>query len=173
MSHSLGPHGHITRQTPLSMKFSRQEYQSGLPCPPPGDVPNSGTEPWSPALQVDSVLSEPPWKPWYIVSARQMLTESVYPVFPFLPYTCSHTLLWYVHLHLRDSKHIWYIWWPAHVITPLGLSVQFFIVIFRYMLCVLPPQQAEILGKPVLVLSFSHVASNCTLHVFDPHLENI
>ena len=155
------------------MELTKQEYWSRLPSSSPGDLPNPGIEPWSPALQVDSVLSEPPWKPWYIVSARQMLTESVYPVFPFLPYTCSHTLLWYVHLHLRDSKHIWYIWWPAHVITPLGLSVQFFIVIFRYMLCVLPPQQAEILGKPVLVLSFSHVASNCTLHVFDPHLENI
>ena len=76
------------------MKFSRQEYQSGLPCPPPGDVPNSGTEPWSPALQVDSVLSEPPWKPWYIVSARQMLTESVYPVFSFPAlYLLSHSAL--------------------------------------------------------------------------------
>ena len=31
-------------QTPLSMGFSRQEYWSGLPCPPPGDLPNPGTE---------------------------------------------------------------------------------------------------------------------------------
>ena len=76
------------------MKFSRQEYRSGLPCPPPGHVPNSGTEPWSPALQVDSVLSEPPWKPWYIVSARQMLTESMYPVFSFPAlYLLSHSAL--------------------------------------------------------------------------------
>ena len=36
---------------------------SGLPCPPPGDLPNPGTEPRSPALQVDSLLSEPPEKP--------------------------------------------------------------------------------------------------------------
>ena len=36
---------------------------SGLPCPPPGDLPNPGTESMSPALQVDSLLSEPPGKP--------------------------------------------------------------------------------------------------------------
>ena len=37
-------------QAPLSMGFSRQEYWSGLPCPPPGDHPSSGTEPVSPRL---------------------------------------------------------------------------------------------------------------------------
>ena len=36
------------RQAPLSMGFSRQEYWSGLPCPPPGDLPNPGIEPESP-----------------------------------------------------------------------------------------------------------------------------
>ena len=40
--------------------FSRQEYCSGLPCPPPGDLPNSGIEPRSPALQEDSLPSKPP-----------------------------------------------------------------------------------------------------------------
>ena len=46
-------------QAPLSMGFSRQEYWSGLPCPPPGDLPKPGIEPRSPALQADSLLSEP------------------------------------------------------------------------------------------------------------------
>ena len=41
---------------PLSMGFSRQEYWSGLPCPPPGDLPDPGIEPGSPAWQVDSSL---------------------------------------------------------------------------------------------------------------------
>ena len=44
-------------QSPLSMGFSRQEYLSGLPCPPRGDIPDSGIEPAclrSPALQADS-----------------------------------------------------------------------------------------------------------------------
>ena len=50
-------------QAPLSMDFSRQEHWTGLPCPPPGDLPNLGTEPRSPTLQADSLLSEPPGKP--------------------------------------------------------------------------------------------------------------
>ena len=41
----------------------RQEYWSGLPCPRPGDLPNPGIEPRSPALQMDSLPSEPPGKP--------------------------------------------------------------------------------------------------------------
>ena len=55
----------IAHQAPLSMGFSRQEYQSGLPFPPPGDLPDSGirsdlgiksTSPSSPAWQVDALL---------------------------------------------------------------------------------------------------------------------
>ena len=42
--------------------FSRQEYWSGLPYPPPGDLPYTGIEPRSPALQADSLSSEPPGK---------------------------------------------------------------------------------------------------------------
>jgi len=45
------------------MEFSRQEYWSRLPFPTPGDLPNSGIKPRSPALQADSLLSEPPGKP--------------------------------------------------------------------------------------------------------------
>ena len=45
------------------MEFSRQEYWNGLLCPPPGDLPNPGIKPRSPALQEDSLLSEPPGKP--------------------------------------------------------------------------------------------------------------
>jgi len=45
------------------MGFSRQEYWSGLPCPPPGDLPNPGIKPRSLALQVESLPSEPPGKP--------------------------------------------------------------------------------------------------------------
>ena len=44
-----------THQAPLSMEFSRQEYWSGLPCPPAGDLPNPGIKPRSPALQADSL----------------------------------------------------------------------------------------------------------------------
>ena len=45
------------------MEFSRQEHSSGLPLPSPGDLPKRGIEPGSPAMQADSLLSEPPEKP--------------------------------------------------------------------------------------------------------------
>ena len=48
----------VAHQAPLYMGFSRQEYWSGLPFPSPGDLPNPGTEPRSPALQADSLLTE-------------------------------------------------------------------------------------------------------------------
>ena len=52
-----------THQAPLSMEFSRQECWSGQPVPSPGDLPIPETEPESPALHADSLLSEPPGKP--------------------------------------------------------------------------------------------------------------
>ena len=45
----------VAFQVPLFMGCSRQEYWSGLPCPPPGDLPDPGTKPPSPALQVGSL----------------------------------------------------------------------------------------------------------------------
>ena len=50
-------------QAPLSMGFSRQEYQSGLPVPSPGDLPDPGIKAGSPTLQADALPSEPPGKP--------------------------------------------------------------------------------------------------------------
>ena len=52
----------VARQAPLSTGFSRQEYRSGLPFPSPGDLPDPGIEPGSPALWADSLPSEPPGK---------------------------------------------------------------------------------------------------------------
>ena len=49
-------------QVPLSMGFSRREYWSGLPFLSPGDLPNPGIEPRSPALRADALPSEPPGK---------------------------------------------------------------------------------------------------------------
>ena len=52
----------VAHQAPLSMSFSRQEYWSGLPCTPPGDLPNPGIEPRT-RIEADSLPSEPPRKP--------------------------------------------------------------------------------------------------------------
>ena len=56
----------VSRQAPLSMRFSRQEDWSGLPFPPPGDLPDPGIEPTSPvspALASGFFTTEPPGKP--------------------------------------------------------------------------------------------------------------
>ena len=50
----------IAYQAPQSMEFSRQEYWSGLPFPPPGDLPDPGIEPGFLVLQADALLSDPP-----------------------------------------------------------------------------------------------------------------
>ena len=53
----------VAHQAPLSMEFSRKESWSGLPLPPPGDLPDTGIEPMSPALQANSLTADPPAKP--------------------------------------------------------------------------------------------------------------
>ena len=52
----------VAHQAPPSMEFSRQEYWSGLPFPSPGDLPDPGIQPRSPALWADALPSEPPGK---------------------------------------------------------------------------------------------------------------
>ena len=53
----------VAHHAPLSMGFPRQEYCSGLPLLSPGDLPDPGIQPGSPALQADSLPTEPPGKP--------------------------------------------------------------------------------------------------------------
>ena len=57
----------IACQASLSMGFSRQEYWSGEPFSSPGDLPNPGIEPESPALQADTLPSQPPGKPSHFI----------------------------------------------------------------------------------------------------------
>ena len=55
----------VAHQAPPSLELSRQKYWSGLPFPSPGDLPNLGIKPSSPALQADALCYEPPGKPLY------------------------------------------------------------------------------------------------------------
>ena len=60
----------VVRQAPLSMGFSRQEYWSGLPCLPPGDLPDPGIEPVSlmtPALASGFFTTGATWEAWVMV----------------------------------------------------------------------------------------------------------
>ena len=67
----------MAHQAPLFKGFSRQEYWSGLPCPSPGDLPDPGMEPRSPTLQADSLTSEPPGKPTYLLPQGKSLQLSM------------------------------------------------------------------------------------------------
>ena len=70
----------VAHQVPLSMEFFRQEYWSGLPFLSPGDLPNPGIEPGSPALQADTLPPQPPWKPIRVVSSAYLRVLIFLPV---------------------------------------------------------------------------------------------
>ena len=72
------PHGLQPSRLLCPWGFSRQEYQSGLPCPPPEDLPNPGIEPRSPALQV-TLPSEPPGRPMNTGMVSLSLLPEVFP----------------------------------------------------------------------------------------------
>ena len=74
-------------QAPLSMGFSRQEYWSGLPCPPPGYLPDPGIEPRLPALQVNSLPPELPRKP-HIHTTIYKINKQQGPVVLYSIYAC-------------------------------------------------------------------------------------
>ena len=71
------------------MGFSRQEYWSGLPFPSPGDLPDPGIEPGSPAFQTDTLTSEPPGKP-SLIKTLQWVSHP--PPLPILPLCVSQAL---------------------------------------------------------------------------------
>ena len=58
----------VVRRAPLSLEFPRQEYWSGLPFPPLGDLPDPGIEPNCPALTGGFFTTEPPGKPILLIS---------------------------------------------------------------------------------------------------------
>ena len=79
----------VAHQAPLSMGFSRQEYWSGLPFLSPGDLPNPGIKPRSPALQVYTLTSEPPGKLFKHVQFSSV--QSLSHVWLFAnPWTVAH-----------------------------------------------------------------------------------
>ena len=80
---------YVAHQAPLSMEFSKQEYWSGQPFLSPGNLPNPGIEPGSPAQQADSLPSESLGKPYQYISCRksdlllsQVSMNTSSPLFP-------------------------------------------------------------------------------------------
>ena len=86
------------------MEFSRPEYWSGLPFPPPEDLSDPGIEPRSTALQADSLTCEPPGKPLYLH------TQFLFYIYKFilqhLYYTYTHTDLPQFMMGLHANKLI-------------------------------------------------------------------
>ena len=74
----------VTHQAPLSLGFSRQEYLSGLPWPSPGDLPDPGNKPGSPALQAN---------------ALRLSHQSFTLTLNFAPNKCKHTIV------LKSTKY--------------------------------------------------------------------
>ena len=100
----------VARLAALSMGFSRQEYWNGLPCPPPRDLPNPGIEPRSPALQVDSLPSEPPGKPRASVSIIQIFPQQdgrplkEFALFPVIGFISVNSFIEVGSCRLREGK---------------------------------------------------------------------
>ena len=67
-------------QPPLCIGFSRQEYWSGLPCPPPGGLPNPGME-LPPTWKMDSLPSEQPGKPIYVCVYIYTHTNTIFSIY--------------------------------------------------------------------------------------------
>ena len=77
----------IARQAPLSMGFSRQEYWSGLPCLPLGNLPNPGIEPMSSALQEDSLLRSHQGSPYlHYALSNQRISSFLFLLFIYMLY---------------------------------------------------------------------------------------
>ena len=89
---------------PLSMGFSRQECWSGLPFPSPGDLPDPGIKPRSPALQADALQSEPPGKP-------RNPTFSFFKIF--------YTILGSLHFHRNFKVSL-----PISIKLPTGILMR-------------------------------------------------
>ena len=101
----------VAYQAPLSMRFSRQEYWSGLPFPSPGDLSDPGIEPKSPSLQADALPSEPPGKPiqycrfsLVIYFIHSSIYIYVYPNLPIPSPTCP-----LVSIHLFSMSLYFYL----------------------------------------------------------------
>ena len=76
----------VAPRAPLSMEFSRQEYWSGLPFLSPAHLPDPGIESVSPALQADSLPSEPPGKPFPCSTLHLLPAPSLFHGIPELAY---------------------------------------------------------------------------------------
>ena len=122
------PHGLQLARLLCPCGFSRQEYWSGLPCPPPGDLSNPGIKPRSPALQADLLPSELPGQPKNTGVGSLSLLQSI-----FLTQELNHGLL-----HCRQIPYqLSYQGSPMHLYTYINIFIFYDIVRLNYSLNIL------------------------------------
>ena len=90
----------------MFVEFSGQEYWSGLPFPSPGDLPVPGIEPRSPALQADSLLSEPPGKPSSATKEAIMQQVEKAHSLQRRPRAAKKKSMYYTHTHTHTHTHV-------------------------------------------------------------------
>ena len=92
----------VACQAPLSTGFSRQEYWSGLPCPPPGDLPTPGIEPTSPALAAGLFTTSATWEARHLCLLSSKLSVLV-------PWRCRRwydwNFSWSITCFISDYPH--------------------------------------------------------------------
>ena len=163
----------VAYQAPPSMGFSRQEYWSGLPSPSPGNLPDPGIETWSPVLQTDALLSEPPGKP--TGEAHQGISYactyipfllSLLPVALFHPFRSSQNTGVYYAIQQLPTSYQSYTQWCGFVNAPLPvrLTLPFCSHVHMAVSLFLPGRQAHPshLSRFRLLL-FSHQVVSTTL----------
>ena len=97
----------IACQAPLSKGFSRQEYWDGLPCPPPGSLPNSGIKPRSPALAGGFFTTSATWEAWSrrdCQSALCQLLSALNDLYAKVAYLEQHILILF--LAIMEFNHV-------------------------------------------------------------------
>ena len=110
MSDSLQPMD-WTPQAPLSMGFSRQEYWSGLPCPPPGDLPHPGIKP-------ESLISPANWQEGFLPSTTwEALFTYADSIFFFFRCFTFKTVQYEVCGAVMSHSTVWREWWAGRLRT--------------------------------------------------------
>ena len=108
----------VARQAPLSLEFTRQEYWSGFPFPSPGDHPDIGIKPSSPALQVDYSPLCPQGSPYPYYSAitqNELLVDAQQFRWTFREFCgaekeLNHKMLHFVQFHLYNTSEVTKFW---------------------------------------------------------------
>ena len=96
----------IAPQAPLSMEFSRQELGSGQPFPPPGDPLDPRIKPRFPALQADSLLSEPTGKPSLRIMPFKSIHIATNSKISFFFMAEKYSIV-YINIYATERQHFW------------------------------------------------------------------